>query len=35
MTLGPGECWLAEPAEPITGAEDGSALVASCSELVA
>lgn len=28
----PGECWLIEPAEPITGREDGSALVATCNE---
>jgi mannose-6-phosphate isomerase len=31
----PGECWLVEPAEPITGADDGSALVATCSESAA
>lgn len=30
--FGPGECWLVEPAEPIIGADEGSALVATCSE---
>jgi len=35
MTFERGECWLVEPAEPITGADERSALVASCSELVA
>jgi mannose-6-phosphate isomerase len=33
--FGPGECWLVEPAEPITGADEGSALVAACSERLA
>lgn len=28
----PGECWLVEPAEAITGDDDGSALVATCNE---
>lgn len=28
----PGECWLVEPAEPITGGDDGSALAATCNE---
>jgi mannose-6-phosphate isomerase len=28
----PGECWLLEQAEPITGVDEGSALVAACSE---
>lgn len=28
----PGECWLIESGEPITGGEDGSALVATCNE---
>lgn len=28
----PGECWLIEQAEPITGADEGSALVAACNE---
>lgn len=30
--FGPGECWLIESGEPITGGENGSALVATCSE---
>lgn len=33
--FGPGECWLVEPAEPMTGADAGSALVATSSELAA
>lgn len=28
----PGECWLVEGADPITGVDEGSALVAACSE---
>ena len=28
----PGECWLVEPPEPITGVDEGSALVAACNE---
>ncbi len=28
----PGECWLVERAEPITGVAEGSALVAACDE---
>lgn len=31
--FGPGECWLVEPGEPVTGADEGSALVAGCREL--
>lgn len=33
--FGPVECWLVEPAKPITGGDDGSALVANCSERTA
>ena len=33
--FGPGECWLVEPGETITGLDEGSALVATYSEPVA
>lgn len=29
----PGECWLIDPVEPITGDDEGSALIATCNEL--
>lgn len=28
----PGECWLVDPADPITGKDEGSALIATCNE---